>query len=186
MNTFRSHLAGLTMLAILVLGCGGASPSASIEQLETRLRELTQSPGIDPEEVKATMRELAAAYSAQAEARPEAPEAPEYLYKAAELYETNMLDPRAALAVFDQLIATYPEHERAADALFKKGYVYHNILNDLAKAQEAYLTFLETYPEHDLVASAKFEIENLGVPAEELLRRIQSADSSQTAGENAP
>lgn len=186
MNMPVFRLSGVLLLLLLAYGCGGSGEAAAIESLEAQFRTLTQSPGIDPEAVKTTMRELAEAYAAFAEAQPESPEAPEYLYKAAELYETNMLDPRGAIAVFDRIITNYPGHDRAADALFKKGYVYHNTLNDLPKAREAYMTFLETYPDHDLVASAKFEIENLGVPADELLRRIQMADSTLVPAPETP
>ncbi|RMG70757.1 MAG: hypothetical protein D6722_08185 [Bacteroidetes bacterium] len=178
MKTRAFYVILACLLGFSFLACGSGDQKAAIEQLEEQFRTLTQQPGVNPEEVKASMRELAEAYIAYAESQSEATKAGEFLYRAAELYETNMLDPQAAIGLLDRIIEDYPSHERAADALFKKGYVYHNILNDLPRAREAYMAFLEAYPDHDLVASAKFEIENLGVPADELLRRIQSADTS--------
>ena len=86
-----------------------------------------------------------------------------------------MMDIGKAMEIFDKIINDYPESERAADALFKKGYVYHNTLKDLNKAREIYLTFLEKYPDHELASSAKFEIDNLGVSAKDLLEKIQKS-----------
>lgn len=168
--------------------CKQEADDNSIEALQEKFREVTTSNDggapVNQEEIKKVMLQLAQAYEREAEAQQEPNQAADHWYKAAELYETNMMDIGKALQIFDRIIQNYPDHNRAADALFKKGYIYHNTLRDLDKARVAYLDFLEKYPDHDLVNSAKFEIDNLGVPAKELLERIQQTDSTEAS--NAP
>ncbi|MEM7370598.1 MAG: tetratricopeptide repeat protein [Bacteroidota bacterium] len=170
---------------VLLDSCKQQADDNSIEALQEKFREVTSSTSangpVNQEEIKGVMLQLAQAYEREAEGQADADLAAKNWYKAAELYETNMMDIGKALQIFDKIIQTYPAHDRAADALFKKGYIYHNTLRDLDKAKVAYLDFLEKYPEHDLVNSARFEIENLGVPAKELLERIQQTDSTEAS-----
>jgi tetratricopeptide (TPR) repeat protein len=183
MNVTQMRIILITLVALVLASCGSQTTEESIVELEAKFKEVTSGNGINQEEVKDVILKLAAAYETYASENPENPSAPEYLYKSAELYETNMMDINKAMAIFDKIIADYPDNERAADALFKKGYVYHNTLKDLDKAREAYMSFLEKYPDHELSSSAKFEIDNLGVSAKELLEKIQqnaSEDSEPT------
>lgn len=177
---------GIYLLGILlmIISCKQQTTDNSIPALEAKFKAVTANTGEAPntEEIKEVMEALAGAYEKFAAANPQDPQAPEYLYKSAELYETNMMDIAKSMQIFDKIIQDFPENERAADALFKKGYVYHNTLKDLPKAREAYMMFIEKYPDHELVNSAKFEIENLGVSAKDLLERIQqSADTTEKA-----
>lgn len=170
-----------TLVLLVMLGsCGQQPADDSIQSLEARFKEVTSASGseIDHNEIREVMGRLAAAYEKFATEHPEDPATPEYLYKAAELYETNMMNISQSMQIFDNIIQKYPDHDRAADALFKKGYVLHNTLSDTAKARQVYSEFLNRYPDHELAASAKFEIANLGVDARELLERIQQLSDS--------
>lgn len=171
---------------ILLQNCKQQADANSVEALQAKFREVTApNPDkvVNQEEIKEVMLQLAQAYEKEASGLTDANQAADSWYKAAELYETNNMDIGKAMQIFDRIIQEYPAHERAADALFKKGYIYHNTLRDLDKAKIAYMDFLAKYPDHELVESAKFEIDNLGVPAKELLEIIQQSDSTQAAEE---
>ena len=174
---------GLIFLLTGLQSCKQESNANSVAELEAQYRELTATKGTDPEAIKTSMLNLAQAYEAASET--DSTQSAEYLYKAAEMYETNMLNVNKAVQVLDRILTEHPDHERAADALFKKGYAYHEYFGDLKKAEAAYASFLQKYPDHELVESAQFELKYLGVPAKDLLERIQQADSSATeAGPN--
>ena len=170
----------IALISAVLWSCGSSSSEESIESLEAKLKEVTSGNGINHDEVREVMGKLASAYEKAALDNPEAPETPENLYTAAELFETNMMNVGKAMEIFDKIINDYPQHERAADALFKKGYVYHNTLKDLEKAKEAYMSFIERYPNHQLASSAKFEIENLGISAKDLLEKIQETNAADS------
>jgi tetratricopeptide (TPR) repeat protein len=174
----------ILLIASLAIACQGEDPQLRLQELEARFEALTDrssGKGANPESIRTAMVELAEGYLAFVAARPDDPQAPAYLYKAAELYETNMLDLNRSLAIYDQLLEAYPNHPRAADGLFKQGFVYHNTLNELEKARRAYSLFLEKYPDHEMAASARFEIENLGVSTQEIFERIQQKQQSMNA-----
>ena len=180
----RISIMMIGLMGLLFLSnCSQAVDENSIEALQAKYSELTAGPqadGSDQEKLE-ILRKLAQAYEKAAQAINDPTSAAENWYKAAELYETEQLDTGKALQIFDRIIQSYPDHERAADALFKKAYIYHNTLHDLDKAKEAYTEFLAKYPGHELFESADFEVNNLGVPAEELLKRIQQTDSTQAS-----
>lgn len=168
----------IAILLLAAVGCKKQPAADSVEALEAKFREVTSSSSGNHDEIKQVMADLAAAYEKFAADHPQDQNSAEYLYKAAELYETNMMNITQSMSIFDKIISDYPDTDRAADALFKKGYVLHNTLKDIDRARGVYLDFLDKYPNHELAASAKFEIENLGVDARDLLDRIQQrADS---------
>ncbi|MDX2249933.1 MAG: tetratricopeptide repeat protein [Bacteroidia bacterium] len=173
----------IILTLILVAGGCKKQPAAdSIEALEAKFREATSASNGNHDEIRQVMTDLADAYEKFARDNPTDPNSAEYLYKAAELHETNMMNISKSMAIFDKIIADYPESERAADALFKKGYVLHNTLKNIDQARVVYLDFLKKYPNHELAASARFEIDNLGVDARDLLDKIQQkADSAGQA-----
>jgi tetratricopeptide (TPR) repeat protein len=171
-------------IGLIAPACQDENPRARLQDLEAHFEALTdqsKEQAVDQEKLRQAIIDLAEGYVSYTAAVPDDPQAPGYLFKAAELYETNMLDLPRSLAIYDELIETYPDHPRAADALFKQGFVYHNTLNELEKARNAYARFLEKYPDHEMAASARFEIENLGVSTQEIFERIQAKQESMEA-----
>lgn len=174
-------LASLFLLgnyALLSLyGCGEPSIESKVATAEARYAELSNPDGNEVkasrEELTTSMRELAENYLLFANEKPDSPDTPERLYKAAELFQVNLLDVNKAIEIYDRLIESYPDHKRAANALFTKAYVYHNTMHDLDRAKSTYLQFVDRYPDHELVSHAQFELDNLGLSAKEALERIQ-------------
>lgn len=104
---------------------------------------------------------------------PSHPQAPEYLFDAAEmakLLKTN----NKALAIYDWLIQKYPNYKKTPSALFIKAFILENELNNIDLAREAYQLFLEKYPDNDFADDAKFSLDNLGKSPDEVLKAIEA------------
>ncbi|MBT8232267.1 MAG: tetratricopeptide repeat protein [Saprospiraceae bacterium] len=99
--------------------------------------------------------------------------APDYLFKAAEVAKSLRTFPKS-LTLYDWIIEEYPDFEKAGTALFLKGFIIENNLGDDEKAREIYNEFLKKYPKHDLADDVQFLIENLGKSDEEILKMIES------------
>ena len=76
-------------------------------------------------------------------------------------------------AVFNyQVVANkFPDSPLAPNALFMVGFIQANELSQFGKAKETYTKFLQKYPDNELAKSAQAELDNLGVPAEEILKK---------------
>ena len=167
-------------------GCGeGNSAASRVEAAEAVYNQLTDPEQADVQvsrdEMTTATQELAEAYLAYAAEQPDATDTPERLYKAAELFQINLLDINRAMEIYDRIIADFPDHKRAANSLFSKGYVFHNTMHDLDLARTTYTEFIEKYPDHDLVPHAQFELDNLGLSAKEALDRVQALQDSAQA-----
>jgi outer membrane protein assembly factor BamD (BamD/ComL family) len=157
------------VLTIIVSSCGNSREESikKIKDLETKLmKDSTKA----KDEVSAY--NLQVAYSDFQERFPEDPDAPEYLFKAADL-SISLSWGESAIAILDKFLDVYPNHKRAAEALFYKGYVYDNQINDDVKAGEFYRTFLKKYPTNAFAPSVEASIKNLGKTDEELIREFE-------------
>ena len=177
---FLSLLAGLFMFGLVACGTedGSGEQASGVEELEARYQALLDQPadGKQMDEVWSTMKDLAAAYY-QRGAESADGEGPEDMYRAADLYSASF-EYNEAVKIYDEIIDQHADHKRAADALFAKGFIYNDKIGDTAQARAAYTQFLRQYPDHQMVQAAQTEIQLLGVPAEEWLKRIEAADSA--------
>ncbi|MEM0999008.1 MAG: tetratricopeptide repeat protein [Bacteroidota bacterium] len=124
------------------------------------------------------LAELGRAYLAYAESYPQANEAPEYLFRAGEVYSNELKDFPQAIAAFKKNYQDYPNHETAANALFFIGYLYNNSMRDIAEAETHYREFLDKYPNHNLAPHAEFELKSLGMSMEEVFNQLIGQDST--------
>lgn len=125
----------------------------------------------------ALLKSLGESYVKWADNYPEAPETPEFLFRAGELYSNELQDFPRAIEVFERDYQGYPAHETAANALFFIGYLYNNSLHDLPKAERYYKEFLEKYPNHNMARHAEFELESLGMSPDEVFEKILKNES---------
>ncbi len=65
----------------------------------------------------------------------------------------------------------YGQSEHASRSLFMVAFIQANELGEYEQARGNYNKFLERYPSDELVSSAKAELDNLGISAEEILKR---------------
>jgi tetratricopeptide (TPR) repeat protein len=122
--------------------------------------------------------ELVAAYLDFAGKFKESPEAPDFLYRAADL-SLNINKAKQSLDLYNQIIYQYPEYKKVPECLFLMGYIYENNFQELGKAKEIYEQFLAKYPNHDFADDARVSIENLGKSPEELIRMFEEKNGTQ-------
>ncbi len=116
--------------------------------------------------------------SAYAMILPEAEKTPDLLFQAGQLaHQTQTYNK--ALELMDWLYFEYPEHEKAADALFLSGYILDSELKRFDEAKIKYQTFLEQYPDNEFAETTQFLLDNLGVPAEEIIKRFEEEKEVQ-------
>jgi outer membrane protein assembly factor BamD (BamD/ComL family) len=172
----------IVLLAFTACSGGRDKKIAEIKDLENRLLKDSTSA---KDEVAAY--NLQVAYTDFSEKYPQDAEAPEYLFKAANL-SIGLGWGESAINILTKFIDTYPQHARTPEALFYKAFVYDNQLNDDVKAGEAYRLYLEKYPKHEYASSAEASIKNLGKSDEDLVREFEAklnADTTQSASVNA-
>jgi TolA-binding protein len=173
-------LFGLASLALL--SCQKISSRKDLEQiqgLEKKADENRNAASMGGAALdEKLLDELGTAYLTWADNYPDAPETPEFLFRAGELYSNELQDFPKAIEVFERDYKNYPMHETAANALFFIGYLYNNSLHDLAKAEQYYKEFLAKYPKHNMAQHAQFELESLGMTPDEVFEKIIQKDST--------
>lgn len=177
---------GLVMLlvtATMYIGCKKISSRQdldNIKELETqaeKARERILTGDVDT----TLLGELGRAYLKFADEYPQAPETPEFLFRAGELYSNDLGRMEQSIRVFERNYQSYPDHPTAANALFLIGYLNHNVLQNLVKAEKSYEAFLKKYPDHKMAPTAEFELKYLGKSPEEVFKDfILPGDSTQT------
>ena len=172
----NSAVANLLLFCCLVLShvsCTTSSSPSGIEDLEAAYQQmLTGKQGINLDSLKIVADQLGQAYLEEVDKDSSSEGAAEYLFKAANLYESSFMNPAYSLKLYNRLLENFPTSSRVPETLFKTGFIYHNVLQDLPKARETFEVFLEKYPNHELAVSAQSEIDNLGISPDSILRRI--------------
>ena len=161
------------MMIMAIIACKPSKEEKieKIKQIETQLRSATTA--IDSTKAK----QLVNLYIAYADEFKTDSLAPIYLFRAADV-SMNIRKPEQAIGLLDRIRAEYPQFDKTADCLFLKAFIYENLINDLKKADEAYKEFLSKYPNHELASSAKAAIDNLGIPAEDLIRKFEEQNKA--------
>ncbi len=103
---------------------------------------------------------------------PNAPDAPSYLFRAAEIAKSIQTYPKL-MSLYDWIINKYPNYEKTPTTFFLKGFVLENDLKNNEKAEEVYNEFLKKYPKHDLVDDVQFLLENINKSDEEIRQLIE-------------
>ncbi len=122
--------------------------------------------------------ELGRAYISFADNYPKAPETPEFLFRAGELYSNDLGNMSHAIDIFKRNYQEYPNHETAANALFLIAYLYHNVMQNIVQAQKYYKEFLDKYPAHKMAQTAEFELAHLGQSPEEVFKEVIKPDAT--------
>lgn len=108
---------------------------------------------------------------------PNAPDAPNQLYKAAEIAKTIQTFPKL-LSIYDWVIEKYPNYDKTPTMYFLKGFVLENDLKNDAEAKKVYEQFIAKFPKHELRDDIDFLLEHLGKSDEEI-RKIIEAKNAQ-------
>ena len=171
-----------TLAGLVLVSCQKISSRQDLEKiqaLEKQANESRESASLGGGTLNEDLlKDLGTAYLLWADNYPDAPETPEFLFRAGELYSNELQDFPKAIEVFERDYKNYPDHETAANALFFIGYLYNNSLHDIAKAELYYKEFIAKYPQHNLAKHAEFELGSLGMSPDELFAKITQQDSS--------
>jgi len=149
-------------------------PKSKIIALEKKIG--TESFTLDEKGIQ-TAGELVQAYTEYAESHKDSPEAPEYLYRAADL-SLNINKSKESLELYNRIIYQYPEYKKVPECLFLVGYIYENYFQEYGKAKGIYESFLAKYPTHDFADDAAVSIENMGKSPEELIRSFEEKNKA--------
>lgn len=162
------------ILAGITLQCS-QDPKSRIKALEKKIG--SENFTLDEKGMKLA-DELIKDYIAYADTHKDSPEAPDYIYSAADL-SLNTGKSKEALDLYNQIIYKYPDYAKAPECLFLVGYIYENYFQQYGKAKEIYESFLKKYPNNDFADDARISIENMGKSPEELIRSFEEKNQQQ-------
>ena len=152
-----------------------------IMEMEKRVNEARLHPPQFAEDINLfPFQELAINYQDFVDKYPEAKECPDLLFKAGEIYSQELGEIPRAIELFTRCYQQFPDQKAAPHALFLIAYLYNNSLKNYERAGENYRLFLEKYPNHELSKSARFEIEQMGISPEKLLKNITSQNAEDS------
>ncbi|MBE0644438.1 MAG: tetratricopeptide repeat protein [Bacteroidetes bacterium] len=147
---------------VLLIGCSGQDASDLMNQAADLQKD-------------GKTTEALALYEQVAKDYAEEPEAPQAMFHCALIYVNEQKDPVKAATTYELVAEKYPESEWGHKGLFAAAYTYANEIGNLDRAREAYQKYLKQYPDSSMAETARFELENLGKSAEELLQSLQES-----------
>lgn len=114
---------------------------------------------------------------------PESEYADDALFETGKLYHGHAIQTlpkreslEKAIVYYTRLIENYPDFPEVQKAHFMIGFIQANELNEIAAARTTYNNFIQKYPESELAVSAKAELDNLGIPPEEILKKRRDTE----------
>ena len=165
----------LALLSMVLIGCSSKQDARQkIQKAENALYGKNDEMDFKEKKVKNTID----AYTSFAKQYQNDSMAPEYLFKAADLYRLKD-EPKKALTIYQKIRNKHKDFRKAAHCLFLQGFVYENEIGELNKAKKKYKKFIDNYPDHELADDARFSLENLGKSPEEII------DDFEKSGEKA-
>ena len=93
---------------------------------------------------------------------------PKIQYQIGDIYLHDLKNFSKSIQEYRKVIRMFPGTSQEPESFFMIGYIYSNILNDLVSGEKVYKNFLKKFPNHELSSSVKFELNNLGVPIEDI------------------
>ena len=163
------HIFLFLLSAVLLIGCGGKSE----EELLTNANKMVKNKKIV---------EAVAAYEELIKEYPESKNTETALFELGKIFQskaiktnTDDVNLKKAIMFYTQLAEKFPKSEKSPNSLFMTAFIYANELKMLDSAKIRYEEFLSKYPNNDLAVSAKYELENLGVPAEQILENLNKS-----------
>lgn len=139
----------------------------AIDQAETQLKAKSTKQ-LD----KTLANELLQKTNEFVKAFPKDPEAPQRLFRAAEVAR-GMGNAKKAVFLFGEIHRDYPDYEKAPAALFLKAFLLETMLDDRAEAKKFYTHFVNNYPDHQLIPQVKQLLEVIDKSPEEMVREFQ-------------
>jgi TolA-binding protein len=102
-----------------------------------------------------------------------------YMFEAAK-FSNDIGNSEKAMQLWENIYKNYQDSKFASKSLFQCAFMQEHKLKNFDKAQELYTEFLNKYPENEMASSAELSIKYMGLPPEEVLKKIFE-DSKQNA-----
>jgi TolA-binding protein len=93
------------------------------------------------------------------------------------IYTDQFREYDNGIKMFKKVAELYPDSSVTAQAYFMLGFINANYIANEDEARKNYETFLKKFPKHELAGSVQFELDNLGLNADDILK-INLNDSS--------
>jgi TolA-binding protein len=162
-----NKILSLVFMGLVIASCSSPQQKMKSEIQEQEKAFYASQPG------DANLAEvLISSYVSYVDDYPSDIDAPEFLFKAADI-AMNMNKPQQAIKLFQRIIGDYPDFDKLPQCLFLQGYIYENNLGNLQKAKEIYQEFLEKYPNDEFADDAEVSLQNLGKSPEQLIREFE-------------
>ncbi|MFH0736934.1 MAG: tetratricopeptide repeat protein [bacterium] len=160
------HIFMFLLSAVILIGCGGKSE----EELLKNATNLVKNK---------KLVEAVAAYEELIKEYPESKNTEFALFELGKIFQSKAIKSNAddvnlkkAIMYYTRLVEQFPKSEKSPNSLFMTAFIYANELKMLDSAKIRYEEFLSKYPNNDLAISAKYELDNLGVPPEQILENL--------------
>lgn len=165
-NTLKLMI--LAVLAFGMLACGEKKLTENdLKQAEATLFNDDMTPNTEAVPV------VVEKYCTFAEQNPDAPTAPDWLFKALEISVTQK-DIEKSGEICEKLMKDYPDYDKTPVGMFMMAsFIYEDQLHDLDMARAMYERILADYPESELIPSVQASLRNLGKTPEELVREFE-------------
>lgn len=157
------------LVAVIFVACSGKSENELKGELNNLLKDKKYK------EAEKTFETFISEY-------PESKSSDSLIFEFAKLYHSRVMtnlssdqNLKNAVKFYEKLYTEYPKSSNAPHAMFMCAFIYANELKDLNKAKDLYNKFLRQYPNHELAASAKIELDNLGIPPADILKKFDGS-----------
>ena len=167
----KTNLLFIALLLLAFVSCqrNAKTTEAQVKEAEAALFNDDMSANVE------AVPNAIATFVKYAEDHADAPEAPEYLFKAIEVSINAKQDTQQSVDLVQRLLKDYPQFDKNPVALFMLAtFVYDDQLHDYDKARECYQRIMKDYPDSPFAKDAGIAIEQLGVSPEELIKIFES------------
>lgn len=169
-----------TFTVFFIAACSPESSSEELESVEKKLQEIRQNEQRlmdliqnNPQSPEFNVRaiRLVEDYRIFADRYSDHEEAPEMLFRAANLRADGLNEYNKAISMFRRLINEFPESDHAMRSLFLIAYTQGELIGDHDAARKTYQEFLNRFPESDLAESATQMLEFTGRDLESIINQ---------------
>jgi outer membrane protein assembly factor BamD (BamD/ComL family) len=161
----------------ILAACKDAKREKAIEEIKSREKVLIANlKDIN----KASVDTLIQKYDAFVAAYPKDTMSAQMIFKAADL-SRGVGEFGKAINYWGMLGEAFPNYSKTADAAYLQAFTFENDLGDKDNAKRYYQKFLEKYPKHALANDAQKAIEQIDIPAEQLVKQFEKMNEAELA-----
>lgn len=156
----------LILLPLFIAGCSKESPDDIMKMAKENIEQQKYSEAVP------MLEKLLTDF-------PDSEVAPKALFNLATIYQNKLAGKltekeslKKAASLFKELFDKYPKSSEAGTSLFMAAFITANEpVLEYKEATELYTLFLDKFPDHDFAKDAKVELQIMGMPIDQLIRK---------------